>query len=171
MTSAYDIKAEIVDWSHEVLEVACDAYAGLPPCPFARKAWIDSLVTVEVVDNISEIIMDAHLADKESENVMIYALIDSGGMTIEQLESMMDEFNAIGTGIWIMGSHHEAPDNELMPYFEARTDVEYAFILVQSLKHLVIASDKLRKTRYYENFNPDDMAYINRRKEKCKCVE
>ena len=71
MTSAYAIKAEVADWSQAVLEVACDAYGGLPPCPFARKAWVDGLVSVDVVDNIAEVIVDAYLSDSDSEFVMV----------------------------------------------------------------------------------------------------
>ena len=171
MSDVYAIKAEIADWSQEVLEVACDNYAGLPPCPFARRAWMDSLVSVEVVDNIAEVIVDAHFADPDSEQVTVYALIDSGGLTVEQFDATLEEFNAMGNGIWLMGSHHEAPDNELMPEFESKTDVEYGLILVQSLEHLVVASDKLRDSGYYDRFNEDDMAYIDRRKEQRICVE
>lgn len=166
MTSAYGIKAEIADWSREVLEVACDSYAGLPPCPFARRAWVDSLVTVEVVDNLEEVMIDAYMVDPESEAVLVYALIDSGGLSVEQFDSALSEFNEMDTGIWMMGSHHEAPDNELMPDFESKTEVDYGLILVQSLKHLVVASDKLRNTGYYDRFEPDDMAYIDCRKER-----
>lgn len=171
MSDAYAIKAEIADWSQEVLEVACDAYAGLPPCPFARKAWVDGLVSVEVVDSIDEVIEDAHLSDSNSEFVTVYALLDSGGMTVEQFDEALAAFNRLDTGVWLMGSHHDAPEDELMPDFEARTGVDYGLILVQSLKHLVVASEKLRNTGYYENFEADDMAYIDRRKEQCKCVE
>jgi len=58
-----------------------------------------------------------------------------------------------------------------MPEFEAKTDVDYALILVQSLEHLVVASDKLRDSGYYDQFESDDMAYIDRRKEKVRCQE
>lgn len=171
MTSAYAIKAEIADWSQEVLEAAADAYGGLPPCPFARKAWVDGLVSVEVVDTIAEVIADAYLSDSDSEFVTVYALLDSGGMTVEQFDAALEEFNEMDTGVWLMGSHHQAEDDPLMPEFEAKTDVDYGLILVQSLKHLVVASDKLRETGYYDQFSSDEMAYIERRKEKVKCVE
>lgn len=171
MTSAYAIKAEIADWSQEVLEVSCDAYGGLPPCPFARRAWIDGLVTVEVVDNIAEVIADACLADADSEFVMVYALIDSGGLTVKQFDAYIEELNAIGNGVWGMGAHHESSGDDLMPEFESKTGVDYGLILVQSLEHLVVASDKLRNTSYYDRFNEQDMAYIDRRKEKVICVE
>lgn len=171
MSDVYAIKAEIADWSQEVLEVACDNYAGLPPCPFARKAWSDGVVSVEVVDNIAEVLVDAHFVDPDSEFVMVYAVIDSGGLTIEQFDAVLEEFNAIGNGVWLMGAHHEAPTSDLMPEIESKTGVEYGLILVQSLEHLVVASDKLRNTGYYDRFNEQDMAYIDRRKEKAICVE
>jgi len=167
----YAVKAEIADWSQQVLEVSCDAYGGLPPCPFARKAWADCLVTVEVANDMSEVLVNAYCNDPDTEHVVVYALIDSGGLTVEEFDKAIDEFNAKNTGLWMMGSHHDAPDNELMPDFESEAGVDYGLVLVQSLKHLVVASNKLRNTSYYENFGSEDMAYIERRKEKSICVE
>jgi hypothetical protein len=165
MSSVYAIKAEVADWSQRVLEAACDEFAGLPPCPFARGAWIDGKVTVEVVDCFDQVVLDADAFDPESDAVWVYALIDSGGMTVDQFDNAIELLNAHHGGVWVMGSHHHAPANELMPDFEATTDVDYGLVLVQSLKHLVVASDKLRDSGYYDGFNSDEMAYIERRKE------
>ena len=86
-------------------------------------------------------------------------------MTVDQFNECLDRFNALNTGIWLMGSHHEAEASDLMPEFESSVEVDYGLILLQSLKHLVIASDKLRETGYYDGFDSDEMAYIDRRKE------
>jgi len=164
-TSAYAIKAEIADWSQQVLEVACDAYSGLPPCPFARGAWIDGKVSVEVTDSIDEVLCAADEFMPDDEMVLVYALLDSGGLTVEQFNDCLADFNAMHRGVWLMGSHHEAPDDELMPEFEASTGVDYGLILVQSLEHLVVASDKLRDSGYYDAYEDADMEYIDLRKE------
>jgi len=160
-----DYKHEIMWWSRSVLEQPCEAYAGLPPCPYARKAWEDKKVVLERVTRMDDILIDGYLADPESEMLYVYALVDSGGLSVDAFNAAINEFNDLRSGIWMMGAHHEAEDNDLMPDFEYECTEDYAIVLVQSLKHLVVASEKLRRVGYYENFSDADMAYVNNRKE------
>ena len=64
-----------------------------------------------------------------------------------------------------MGFHPEAEDLEEISEFEGIVEDDYALILVQSLDHLVEASNKLMRTKYYDTSCKEDMNYINKRKE------
>lgn len=171
MSVGCPIHDEIHTWVRTVLSVPCDAYGGLPPCPFAAKAWERDLVSVSVVSSVDDALSAAALFDADDHRVLVCAVLGSGGLTVEDFNASLDAFNALRSGAWVMGSHHDAPENDLMPEFESKTDVEYGLILVQSLKYLVDASLSLRKTRYYDRFTADDMAYIVRRSEEVECVE
>ena len=54
--SAVQIWNEIRLWSDEVLEVPCPGFANLPPCPFARMAWLNNNVVVHVTYELSDVV-------------------------------------------------------------------------------------------------------------------
>ena len=54
---------------------------------------------------------------------------------------------------------------EMTDEFEGLVEDDYGLILVQSLDHLVTASNILGRTKYYKQFPPDYLLDIQKRKE------
>jgi hypothetical protein len=48
------IEADLRSWSREVLEAPSPHLGGMPPCPYARKAWRENKVLVIESDNFEE---------------------------------------------------------------------------------------------------------------------
>ena len=163
--SAIQICNEIRLWSDEVLEVPCFGFANLPPCPFARAAWLKNNVVVHVTSDIGDVIEVKSVIPKNHEQLHLFAWTDYDQMTAEEFNCWLEEQNQNHFGVWLMGFHPNATENPLTPEFEGLIEDDYAIILVQSLNKLVEASETLKKTRYYEKFPAEDMQYINRRKE------
>ena len=44
----HPVEADIRKWSHEFLEVPNAKLNGLPPCPYAKQAWIDDKVSFSI---------------------------------------------------------------------------------------------------------------------------
>lgn len=163
--SAVQIWNEIRLWSDEVLEVPCAGFANLPPCPFARMAWLKNNVVVHVTYELGDVVDVKSVMDAKDERLHLFAWVNHWEMTADQFNYWIEEQNQNHFGVWLMGFHPNATENPLTPEFEGLIEDDYAIILVQSLKELVEASESLRKTRYYEKFPAEDMQYINRRKE------
>ena len=55
----HHVERDIRNWSHNFLEVPNEKLNGLPPCPYAKQAWLDNKVTfsintgIEVFDTCS----------------------------------------------------------------------------------------------------------------------
>lgn len=159
------IAQELRDWSEKILEVPADTFGGLPPCPFARKAWMDENVMVHVTQDISSVVEIKACFPPTEDLMHIIALTDYDDMTADEFDQWIEDQNKAHFGVWIMGFHPDADVDPLTPEYEGLGVDDYAIIVMQSLDHLVSASEILRRTPYYANFPADDMAYINKRKE------
>lgn len=163
--TAVQIWQEIRLWSDEVLEVPSSGFANLPPCPFARTAWLKNNVIVHVTYELDDVIDIKSVLSGSEEKLHLFAWVNYDEMTAAQFDEWIEEQNQNHFGVWLMGFHPNATENPLTPAFEGLIEDDYAIILVQSLNELVEASESLKKTDYYQKFPATDMQYINRRKE------
>ena len=152
------IASEIRQWSAEALEKPSAFFNGLPPCPYARQAWLDSRVAIlfkyesnyQVVysclsqfDDQFDVAIIVDMAnDKEPDEFHAYW---------EGLNEFISQGAFIDRDLWVMGFH---PDDEPSDFveeidFEPETSVRYAVIFVQRLSKLQEAADKLNKKGYY----------------------
>lgn len=159
------IAREIRLWSHHCLEVPSPSYDGIPACPFARAAWMNEAVVLTISPDINSAIELKAMTEPDEDTVHILAWTDWDEMSPEEMDAWIEEQNLNHFGVWMMGFHPEAATNEGVSPFEGIVEDDYGVILVQSLGRLVEASEKLRRTGYYDGFSPDDLEYINRRKE------
>jgi len=152
-------------WSHDVVERPNRSFNGLPACPFAGAAWAHGLVNVHITPELGDVagiksVMDAH--DPEV-NVILWTGWED--VTPDEFNQWVDDQNKNHFGIWVMGFHPDAATNEAVATFDGLIEDDYGVILVQSLAHLVRASDRLRRAGYYQSFDQEDMKYINGRRE------
>ena len=53
----HPVERDIRKWSHEFLEKPSDKLNGLPPCPYAKQAWLDDKITFSIntgLDGLTE---------------------------------------------------------------------------------------------------------------------
>lgn len=156
------IVEEILAWSAQVLEVPSEYFNGLPPCPYAKKAWQDGRVsilfkyeqnyqclwsTISQFDDAFDLVVIVDLAeDRESEVFHQY---------LDGVNEAVAQGIFIDKDIWVMGFHPEDEPNDFVQdvSFEAGTDDTYAMIFVQRLTKLHLAADKLHKKGYYAAYD------------------
>lgn len=159
------IAQDIRDWSERVLEVPSMSFAGLPPCPFARNAWFNESVMIHVTPSVDAVVEIKAVYPPTDDLMHIFAIVDYDEQSAEEFNAWIDEQNDQHFGVWLIGSHPDDETNELIGDYESTVADDYAIVIVQSLTHLVEASEQLRKTGYYSNHSPDDIEYLRKRKE------
>ncbi len=168
------IISETRAWSKTALEVANEHFNGLPPCPFAKKAWLDDKVGFCFkYENHWQDLFSLISQWDDSKDVII--LIDFCFLPLNEMDRYLNLLNkAISDGIFInkdmflMGFHPDDDDNELLEEadFDSTIDVPYAMIFLQRLSKLQEASNTLRIKGYYnyaENYYNGSKLYENRK--------
>ncbi len=162
MTTLEDqIQQEIRDWSAHALEEPSDYFAGLPPCPYAKRAWADNKVTISFK-------YDGHMQDiysaisKFCDDYDLHIIVDLAfEEDPEEFQDYLYQLNeAISDGIfidkdiWLMGFHPNDAPNDLIDNqtFTPLVETEYAMIFVQRLSKVQVAADKLKAKGYYEKY-------------------
>ena len=156
-----EVVEEIRAWSAQVLEKESPYFNGLPPCPYAKKAWQDNRVAIIFQYGGNRGLFD--VLTKFNDALDLVIIVDRNPrQTSEEFHDYNDALNdAISRGIfgdrdlWVMGFH---PDDEANDFvqdvsFEAKTDDTYAMIFVQRLTKLHLAADKLHKKGYYAAYD------------------
>ena len=156
-----EIVQEIKLWSSQILEKPSSYFNDLPPCPYARKAWVDDKVAIVFKrhDSYQPLYSCISQFDETFDLVIVVDLANKKDP--EEFHDYFDSLNdviASGTfidkDIWLMGFH---PDDEVseaaeQTAIEAVTDTEYSMIFVQRLSKLQEAADKLDKKGYYDSY-------------------
>lgn len=156
------IVTEITQWSAEALEKPSPLFNGLPPCPYARQAWLDSRVALlfKYEDNYQVLYSCISQFDDKFDLAIIVDMVnekepDDFHAYWESLNRFIAEGVFIDKDIWVMGFH---PDDEASEFvdeidFAPETDARYAMIFVQRLSKLQEAADKLDKKGYYDSYD------------------
>lgn len=156
---------DFAKWSEDVVEKPNYAYNGLAPCPFAKQAFNSGLVDLHITNSLEDVVSIKSVLDHDDPRVCIILWTGWDDMTSDEFNSWVNEANENHFGMWVMGFHPEAQENNALPSFEGLIEDDYGVIIVQSLGRLVFASDRLRKAGYYGKFGPEDMDCVNRRRE------
>ena len=155
---------EIKAWSKHALEKPLDYFNGLPPCPYAEKAWEDNRVHCLIKDTDNKQVLYTTVSQFPNHLDIVLIIDKKYELEAKKFHEYLDSMNvAISDGmfidkdIWVMGFH---PDDEASGYvedknFSALVEEEYAIIFVQRLTKLYESADKLKKRGYYKNYNKD----------------
>jgi hypothetical protein len=152
---------EIKEWSAHALEKPSEYFAGMPPCPYAKRAWADNKVTISFK-------YDGHMQDLYSaisqfeDEFDLHIIVDLAfEEDPEEFQDYLYQINeAISDGlfidkdIWLMGFHPHDEPNDLIDdqTFTPLVEVEYAMIFVQRLSKVQRAADKLKEKGYYDKY-------------------
>jgi hypothetical protein len=156
-----------MQWSAEALEQPSPYFNNLPPCPYARSAWMDNKVSIlfknepslqVLYSSISQfddafdltIIVDLN-PDENSEAFHEY---------LDQLNDVISEGMFIDKDIWVMGFHPNDEPSDFVEevVFERDIDTAYSMIFVQRLSKLQKSADKLDKKGYYDSYDNEYQA-------------
>jgi len=168
------IATDLRSWSQNVLEVPSLHLNGLPPCPYAKRAWLEN--KVEVIEAADDVIVTAvrnayKILDDSLELVVAasYELPDAVAM-----QHSIEALNILGakSDLYFMCFHPEygAEDAELDFLYdtdwESGIEDEYCMVFVQRLSTVDDKSRVLEKQGYYEAFPEDEyeLLVLNRRK-------
>lgn len=156
------IEKDLRSWSKHVLEVPSEHLNGLPPCPYARKAWLENRVTV--IETTEDVLLSAflnrHLVD-EYDLVVIasYVLPDA-----ETMERTINEYNDTFArdDLYFMLFHPDYGAEEADLDFlyetewESSIEDEYCMVFIQKLSKVDDYSLQLEKKGYYDAFPKDE---------------
>ena len=140
---------KIEDWILEFLSKPNSAFDNLPPCPYAKKAWLDGNVEVKEFVSFAEMRKDL---DKWNKEVIIYLFQYTTLPRCSELQILASKFN------------EEFPDflflEETPELVEDVAGVivnqgELCMLLVQKRKPLEEAREELKKTGYYDKWSED----------------
>ncbi len=152
---------EIMAWSDHTLHKPNPFYNGMPPCPYAQKAWEDNKVLILFKYDTNMQVLYSTISQWEDAFDLVI-IVDMAFQKdpdvfhdyLEQLNDAISDGIFIDRDMWLMGFHpHDEPndfidDNSFMQIVED----EYAMIFVQRLSKVQESADKLAKKGYYDNY-------------------
>ena len=162
-TDVHRVEADIRTWSKDFLEIPNAKLNGLPPCPYARKAWADDKVVFSINTGIKGLLQAIRDFDTHDYDIVVWAEEDLPDM--EYLDGLCDGMNElmsiVGIDIHLMVFHPDYDATEAGLEFLVDDDVtddslSYCMVFVQRLSKLDDAALYLEKSNYYEHF-PDDI--------------
>jgi hypothetical protein len=159
----HKVERDIRNWSHNFLEIPNEKLNGLPPCPYARQAWLDDKVTFSINTDIDGLIRSVRMFDTHDYDIVVWA--EENVVDMPYLDGFCDGMNELlsvaGIDMHLMVFHpdYSAEDAGLDFLVEegvSDVDLEYCMVFVQRLSALDDASLSLEKSNYYEHF-PEDV--------------
>jgi hypothetical protein len=155
-----DICAEIRAWSAYALEKKSPFFNDLPPCPYAKKAWLEGRVAIIFKYGGSQCFYSALAEFSDALDLII--IVDRN---IKQSPDDFHEYlaqvnNAISVGVfvdrdlWVMGFHPEDDANDFIDdgTFEPHVNTPYGLTFIQRLSKVQEAADKLKEMGYYDQY-------------------
>lgn len=156
-----EICQEIMAWSDHTLQKPNPYYAGLPPCPFAQKAWEDEKVILLFKYDTNMQVLYSTISQWE-ETFDLAIIVDMAFQKdpdvfhdyLEMLNDAISDGVFIDRDIWLMGFHPHDDPNDFIDdsSFMQMVEDEYAMIFVQRLSKVQESADKLAKKGYYDNY-------------------
>jgi hypothetical protein len=159
----HKIEADIRKWSHEFLEVPNKKLNGLPPCPYAKQAWLDNKVVFSINTGVHGLAKE--VADFECHDYDIVVWASQYLPDMEYLDGWCDGVNEAmsiaGKDMHLMVFHPDYDAEEAGLDFLVAEDgvvdesLVYCMVFVQRLSTLDDAALSLEKSGYYKHFPKD----------------
>ena len=159
----HPVAQDIRKWSNDFLEVPNAKLNGLPPCPYARKAWADNKVVFSINTGLDGLMEEVRTFSDHNYEIVVWA--EENLPDMEYLDGYCDGINELasvaGIDLHLMVFHPDYDATEAGLDFlleEGITDdtLVYCMVFVQRLSLLDDAALSLDKSGYYKHF-PDDV--------------
>ena len=140
---------DIEDWILNFLSKPNTTFAGLPPCPYAKRAWLDGKVEVHQV-SASELKskLTHTLKNFPEDKDVVLLCTDPKTISAQELESL-----AKSTDDYIILDDHPAQPEEVNGIL--LNQGTYAILFVQRRTELDRAREELAQTDYYKHFSKE----------------
>ena len=157
------IAEDLRSWSKNVLEVPSVHLDGLPPCPYAKKAWVENKVEViEAEDIVITAIINTHKVLDDQLDLVISASYNIPNA--DTLQRSIEALNILGANkdLYFMCFHPDygAEEADLDFLYEhdwvSGIEDDYCMIFIQKLSKVDDLSVQLEKQGYYEAFPEDE---------------
>ena len=139
------IISQIETWISKVLDVPNSKFGDLPPCPYAKKAWVDGNVEVKMWKDF-----ESFRYDKWEKEVTIYVM--DPYISPEFLSQLAKNYNKLYPDYLFLEEHPDLVED--VGGFVVNQG-ELILLIVQERKPLEEARDKLQGTTYYEHWTPE----------------
>ena len=139
------IISQIETWINKILDAPNSKFGNLPPCPYARQAWLDGNVSVKMWEDAK-----SFEADEWDKQVHIYVFDDM--MDPQTLSELACEYNNKYPEFLFLEEHPELVED--VDGFICN-EGELILLIVQGRKHLEDAREVLKKTNYYDKWTPE----------------
>ena len=155
----HPIEQDIRTWSHDFLEVPNAKLNGLPPCPYAKQAWLDNKVTFSINTGTAGLIEEVRRFDRHDYEIVIWA--NAMLPDVQYLDGLCDGINEMaaiaGQDLHLMVFHpdftaEDAGLDFLLDEDVTDHDLVYCMVFIQKLSLLDDASLSLEKSGYYKHF-------------------
>jgi hypothetical protein len=155
----HPVEADIRKWSHDFLEVSNKKLNGLPPCPYAKQAWLDDKVSFSINTGLEGLIKEVTIFELHNYDIVVWA--NQYLPDMEYLDGYCDGINEAmsiaGKDMHLMVFHPDYDAEKAGLDFlidEDATDegLVYCMVFVQRLSTLDDAALSLEKSGYYEHF-------------------
>ena len=167
----HPVEANIRKWSNDFLEVPNNKLNGLPPCPYAQKAWAENKVSFSINTGLEGLQYEVKNFDQHNYDIVIWA--SEQLPDIEYLDGWCDGMNEalsianMDMHLMVFHPDYDAVDAGLdFLIQEEQEDLEYCMVFVQRLSLLDDAAISLEKSGYYKHFpkNVFENLVLERRK-------
>ena len=166
-----EIEADVRSWAGEVMEVPNHHLGDLPPCPYAKQAWVDNKVQVIETANIyADALKLCTSFSTVAKELVILASYNLPELTL--FSDYVAQLNKTFSNLHCMEFHPDygAEDAELDFLADndwvSNVDAPYCMVFIQDLELVVRASDKLQRLGYY-NVYPEveyEQLVLNRKR-------
>ena len=147
MSEHSSITSDLETWILKFLAKPSKSFGNLPPCPYARRAWLDG--KVKIIDNYLSADYSKILSGEMDLYVLHLPYMDSN--TIElYMEEILDH---VGPDFIILDDHPDVPEE----VDGVNLNFGKPLIFIQSRAKLTEAREQLKLTDYYNHF---DSAYL-----------
>lgn len=135
---------DIESWIIDVLSKPEKVFANLPPCPFAKKAWLDNKVDVKEFISFEQLEIDI----QNLKEVMIFRFKD---ITAKEIRDIVKDYNQKYPNLLFLEEHPDLVES----FGGLVVNHGTAMIIVQDRKELEDARKQLQRTGYYNNWSEE----------------
>tara|TARA_R100000700_G_C3153035_1_gene131135 strand:- start:289 stop:879 length:591 start_codon:yes stop_codon:yes gene_type:complete len=162
------ILEDVRTWSKEFLEIPNVHLNRMPACPYARQAWRDNKVWIEIRDPDQgyrrQLLNLVKKIDYTKKEILIFCDPYFKEYGLNRFQKIIDSFNDKWNihDHYFMGFHPNNPASEEEQEFLVNPqgdDVEmpeskiaYSMMLIQKFSQLYEASDRLKRVGYYKKW-------------------
>lgn len=159
---------DIYTWSKEYLEIPNVHLNKMPACPYAKQAWKDDKVWIEIREptagyrrQLNRLLNKLDFKEKE---ILIFCDPYFIEFSLTKFQETIDAYNAKWNkkDVYFMGFHPNNPasveDQEFLVHPKGEdvempeSKVSYSMMLIQKFSQLYEASDRLHRMGYYKKW-------------------